>query len=63
MERFTLKEIIFDMVFIAIAFLLMDYFLKGDNFSWSYQIAKGAVATVICVIFKRLFFYYQPKNK
>lgn len=61
MMKFTLKEFIFDIAVLVIVFLLMDYFFKGDGFSWSYQFIKGGIGIAVCAILKRLFFYHQPK--
>ena len=42
----------------------MDYFWKGDEFSWMYEFAKGIGGTIICLLNRHLFLRHpNPKQK
>lgn len=65
MKTITWIQHIFSIILVAIAFLIMDYFLKGDEFSWMYQFAKGGIGGVIfCLLNRHLFLRHpHPKQK
>lgn len=43
MRTITLMQYVFSIILLVIIFLVMDYFWKGDEFSWTYEFAKGGI--------------------
>lgn len=58
-------QYVFSIILLVIIFLVMDYFWKGDEFSWTYEFAKGGIGgTIICLLNRHLFLRYpNPKQK
>ena len=55
-------QYVFSIILLVIIFLVMDYFWKGDEFSWTYEFAKGG--TSICLLNRQLFLRHpNPKQK
>ena len=40
-------QYVFSIILLVIIFLVMDYFWKGDEFSWMYEFAKGGIGGTI----------------
>ena len=65
MRTITLMQYVFSIILLVIIFLVMDYFWKGDEFSWTYEFAKGGIGgTIICLLHRHLFLRHpNPKQK
>ncbi len=65
MRTITLMQYVFSIILLVIIFLVMDYFWKGDEFSWTYEFAKGGIGgTIICLLNRHLFLSHpNPKQK
>ena len=65
MRTITLMQYVFSIILLVIIFLVMDYFWKGDEFSWTYEFAKGGLGgTIICLLTSHLFLRHpNPKQK
>lgn len=57
-------QYVFSIILLVIIFLVMDYFWKGDEFSWTYEFAKGGIGgTIICLLNRHSLFHHSKQRK
>ena len=65
MRTITLMQYVFSIILLVIIFLVMDYFWKGDEFSWMYEFAKGGIgwtviySSAILILNRKKYDYQQ----